>query len=155
MKNNKTIKDVINITPVKSYSNPIELKITVYKENRNKSGIYKWTNKINGKCYVGSSVKLNRRLSDYYSIDRFKRIRTKGHSLINSAILKYKILNFSLDIIEYCEPNVILKKEQYYINLLNPEYNICKVAGLTLGRKLSKEARINISIKAKDANNPM
>jgi hypothetical protein len=33
----------------------------------------------------------------------------------------------------------LISREQYYIDLLNPEYNICKVAGSRLGCKHSPE----------------
>ena len=145
-------KNINNIMPNKTYFNVLINKFNIYKDNQGKSGIYRWTNLINDKSYVGSAVKLNRRLSDYYCIDKFKRIRIKGRSLISNAILKYKINNFNLDILEYCEPNIIIEREQYYLDLLKPEYNICKIAGSSLGRKLSKEARINISMRNK--NNP-
>ena len=54
--------------PVKSYFKASELKTIVFKDNKNKSGIYRWTNKINNKSYVGSSENLDRRLSNYYCI---------------------------------------------------------------------------------------
>jgi hypothetical protein len=40
------------------------------------------------------------------------------------ALLKYGYRSFSLEILEYCEPSLKLKREKYYINLLKPEYNI-------------------------------
>jgi group I intron endonuclease len=99
------------VTPVITYLNLSVNKSHIYIYNKKKSGIYRWTNLIDGKSYVGSSIKLNRRLSDYFCIDRFKRIRIKGRSRINEAILKYGISTFSLDILEYCESNVIIERE--------------------------------------------
>ena len=49
------------------------------------------------------------------------------------------ILNF-LEIIEYCEKSDLIKKEQYYIDLLKPEYNILKIAGSSLGFKHTEES---------------
>jgi group I intron endonuclease len=43
-------------------------------------------------------------------------------------LLKYGYSNFSIDILEYCELNVLIEREQYYINHLKPEYNIYKRA---------------------------
>ena len=34
----------------------------------NKSGIYRWVNNVNGKCYVGSAVDLSKRFRQYYTI---------------------------------------------------------------------------------------
>jgi hypothetical protein len=33
-----------------------------------------------------------------------------------------------LEILEYCDPKDITNREQYYIDLLRPEYNILRVA---------------------------
>jgi len=34
--------------------------------------------------------------------------------------LKYGYLSFSLDILEYCEPNLLINRKQYYIDLMEP-----------------------------------
>jgi hypothetical protein len=39
------------------------------------------------------------------------------------ALLKHGYSNFSLEILEYCEPAKCLEREKYYINKLKPEYN--------------------------------
>jgi group I intron endonuclease len=65
--------------------------------------------------------------------------KSRGNSRIRNALLKYGYAQFSLDILEYCEPFETISKEQKYLDLLNPEYNICKYAGSTLGKKHSKE----------------
>lgn len=44
--------------------------------------------------------------------------------MIYRALLKNGYSNFQLEILEYCEPNLVLEREQYYLNLLNPDYNI-------------------------------
>jgi len=64
-----------------------------------------------------------------------------GSSAIYSALLKHGYSKFSLDIIEYCESNVLIKREQYYIDQLKPEYNICKKAGYTLGFRHSEATK--------------
>jgi hypothetical protein len=55
------------IIPIKIYLNAEAEKDKILKENKNKSGIYKWTNLINGKKYIGSAVDLYYRLKFYYS----------------------------------------------------------------------------------------
>jgi group I intron endonuclease len=45
-------------------------------------------------------------------------------SIIARALIKYGYSNFQLDILEYCEPTNCIEREQYYIDLLKPEYNI-------------------------------
>ena len=45
-------------------------KLDVLKYVKGKSGIYMWSNKLNTKKYIGSSVDLHRRLLDYYNVNR-------------------------------------------------------------------------------------
>lgn len=61
-------------------------------------------------------------------------------------MLKYGYSNFSLDIIEYCKPDKLILREQYYIDLLNPEYNILKKEGSVLGFKHSEATKAKMSI---------
>ena len=53
-----------------------------------------------------------------------------------------------MDIIEYCSPEDLIKREQYYLQGLKPDYNILKTAGSLLGFKHSK-ATIKITRNAK------
>lgn len=57
--------------------------------------------------------------------------------------MKYGYNKFSLDILEYCEPSLLIKREQYYLDTLKPEYNILKIAGSSLGYKHSPETLLN------------
>jgi len=67
-------------------------------------------------------------------------------SLIARALIKYGYYNFQLEILEYCEPSNCIDREQYYIDLLKPEYNILKTAGSKLGSKHSVETKNKISL---------
>ena len=93
------------------------------------SGVYKWTNLINAKLYVGSSINLSKRFLKYYN----DNLLAKDNMLISKAILKYGRANFSLEIIEYCSSKNVTQKEQYYLDLLKPKYNILKIAGSSYG----------------------
>jgi group I intron endonuclease len=81
---------------------------------------------------------------------------------IYKAISKYGLENFTLEILEYCSKDTTIEKEQYYLDKLQPEYNLLKKAGsifgfkhslssrkkmseLALGRVVSEEARLNLS----------
>ena len=46
---------------------------------------------------------------------------------------------------EYCNKEDLIKREQYYLELLNPEYNICTTAGSTLGKLHSEETKAKIA----------
>lgn len=127
----------IKITPVKSYLNADLDKILIYKENNKKSGVYLWVNISNNNCYVGSSYNLSKRFTWYYSFNNLKRLLENSASLIGRALLKYGYSGFRLYILEYCEGDQLLNREQYYIDLLNPEYNQKRTAGSSLGNKHS------------------
>nr|YP_010218597.1 GIY-YIG endonuclease [Morchella brunnea]UBU98428.1 GIY-YIG endonuclease [Morchella brunnea] len=121
------------LKPVATYSNPDLQKDQVYSDNRDKSGIYRWTNKINGKFYIGSAVNLSRRLAYYYSKKHMESTLKKGKSAIYSSIINYGLSNFKLEILEYCSAENCIKLEQIYLDFFKPEYNILKISGSPLG----------------------
>ena len=76
--------------------------------------------------------------------------------------MKYGYDNFSLEILEYCGDINPVIREQYYFELLKPDYNILEKAGSLLGfkhskdtlekfstRVVSEETRKNLSLAAK------
>ncbi len=66
--------------------------------------------------------------------------------IINRSILSHGYSNFSLKILEYCDPAILLKRENYYFKLIVPEYNIAKDAtSPMLGKKHSEEAKAKMS----------
>jgi len=82
---------------------------------------------------------------------------------ITKALLKYGYSNFKLEILEYCEVENVLAREQYYLDTNKPEYNILKVAGnsagfvhseeskgLMRGRKLSEESKAKMRKSSKE-----
>jgi group I intron endonuclease len=71
--------------------------------------------------------------------------------IICKFLLKNEYSNFTLEILEYCDKSVLIKREQFNLDLLKPEYNILKVAGSTLGFKHS-ESTIEKMKKAKKSN---
>lgn len=155
MNNNKKNSFNTKIIPAVTYINPKEYKSLILKENKNKSGIYRWVNNINNKSYIGSAKYLNNRLSTYYSSTTLKKRLERGSSAIHSALLKYSYINFKLEIIEYCEQDLLIYREQYYIDLLKPEYNICKIAGSTLGKRHSESTKEKIRNSIAGKNHPL
>ena len=123
------------VTPVKSYKNSEEMKLEILNNNRGKSGIYRWLNNLNGNSYVGSAVNLAIRLRSYYNIKELKR----NPRPIKDALLKYGHGNFTLEILEYCPIKSNMEREQFYIDLLIPEYNILRNAYSVLGYKHTQE----------------
>src|SRR5690348_108496 len=43
--------------------------------------------------------------------------------------------SFSLSILKYCSKKDLIKREQYYIDTLNPDYNIFLTAGSSRGKR--------------------
>jgi excinuclease UvrABC nuclease subunit len=59
--------------PGKSYPNSDTCKAKILSDNKNKSGIYMFKNKINGKRYIGSSDNLKRRFTYYFNVNYLLR----------------------------------------------------------------------------------
>ena len=131
--------------PVKSYENADTDKFQIINENRNKAGIYRWINLKNGKTYIGSSVDLGNRLQKYYNYNYL--IDPKRNMIILKTLIKYGYSNFKLEILEFCNKDEVLAREQYYLDLLKPEYNILTVAGSCLGYKHSEETKVKMKTR--------
>lgn len=71
-------------------------------------GIYKITNMINNKCYIGQSIHIEQRLEDH------KRNYQSNVHLQNS-ISKYGINNFKFEVIEECIEGRLNEREIYWI----------------------------------------
>ena len=130
----------LQIVPAVVYGNADLEKSSATIANQQKAGVYRWINKINAKCYVGSSINLSNRFYYYFNL-KAMRLNLKI-SLIARALIKYGYSNFQLEILEYCEPSNCIDREQYYIDLFKPEYNILKTAGSKLGSKHSVEKKL-------------
>lgn len=77
-------------------------------------GIYKITNTINGKMYIGQSVDITRRWRQH-----------KNSELdypLYKAFKKYGIENFIFEILEECSITMLNERERYYIQL----YDSCR-----------------------------
>lgn len=77
-------------------------------------GIYKVTNLINGKVYIGQSIDIRKRWRQHKNA-----AKSKEKSLFYSAIRKYGIENFSFEIIEECSLEELDDKEKFYIEKFN------------------------------------
>ena len=93
--------------------------------------------------YVGSAS-----LTGMYRRFRGHLYFAKGGSLlVNRAVKKYGVENFAFIVIETVSAdklkckNTLLSIEQKYIDLLQPTYNIVKIAGSVMNLKWSAESR--------------
>lgn len=97
-----------------------------------KSGIYKITNISNNKFYIGSSINIDRREKEH-----LRNLKANKHTNLHLQYSwnKYKENNFTFETLENCNIDDLITREQYYIDQFKPHYNICKIAGSTLGFK--------------------
>jgi len=97
-----------------------------------KSGIYKITNVVNGKFYIGSSKEIEKRWDDH------KQYLRGGYHInpkLQHAWDFYGEDKFVFDVIEEVQPDekLLLEREQYHLDLWKPYhrtigYNICETS---------------------------
>lgn len=79
------------------------------------TGIYKITNNINGKIYIGQSIDINKRWKEH---KHRSQIPNKEYDkYLYRAFRKYGIENFTFEILEECTREQLNEKENYYILL--------------------------------------
>lgn len=122
------------------------MKITQIKRNSLlMNGVYMIKNTLNGHFYIGSSS------SKYYIYNRIinhRRDLLRGmhcNKYLQRAFIKYGEDVFEVIILEECKPNDCIIREQYWIDLLSPKYNLLHKAGSSLGREVSQKTRDKIS----------
>ena len=95
-------------------------------------GVYKITNKANGKFYIGSSNNIKHRWNNH-----IKQLTEQNHknSHLQNAWNLYGKDNFVFEIIEECSPDIQFEREQHYLNTLNP----FDERGYNIVRQISKE----------------
>ena len=84
-------------------------------------GIYKVTNKINGKVYIGQSVDIGRRWRQHMTAE--------DDIYFHKAIQKYGVENFEWEVIEQCKKSELDEREIYWIEYYdsyNKGYNCTK-----------------------------
>lgn len=106
------------------------------------SGIYQISNLITGDFYIGSSKNIAGRLRKHK--DRLIK-NVHGNKHFQSSFNKHRLDNFKFETIEYCNPNLLLVREQYYFDLLEPAYNKLKIAGSSIGWKMSQDQKNRLS----------
>jgi group I intron endonuclease len=94
------------------------------------SGIYCISNKNNGKTYIGSSVNIHKRW-----VIHLHHLRQGTHhsKKLQRSFDKHGESAFELSVIVNLSREHLLQTEQWYIDTMNPEYNICK--SVTNGRR--------------------
>lgn len=97
------------------YQKPLkELSLRVLGE-KSVSGIYKITNTINGKIYIGRSTNIQDRWVQH--IKSALEIGTIAKTQLYKEMKDYGIENFSFELLEKCDKSQLNEKEKYYIAL--------------------------------------
>ncbi len=106
-------------------------------------GIYSITNIINQKIYIGSTDNLRTRKQQHFN---GLRNGTHRNRHLQRAYYVYGENAFFYQILEIV-PNIddLLVREQHYLDILSPEYNILRIAGSNRGFKHSEKTKTRLS----------
>lgn len=78
-----------------------------------KPGIYKLTNLDTGKCYIGKSTNVKKRIADHFKSSI--GILTIADQAVHHEIWKTGFWNWTIEVIIYCEKDQLSELEKYYI----------------------------------------
>lgn len=93
------------------------------------SGIYKITNQLNGKVYIGQSVDLHTRLTNHIKAS-LGITGTIAHQLVHDAMSTDGLENFTFEIVEKCNKEQLNKKEKLWIETYSADkYGYNRTAG--------------------------
>lgn len=97
------------------------------------TGIYKIESKINpNRIYIGSAININKRWWNHLSDLK----KNRHHSIIlQNHYNKYGKSDLIFIVIEPCFPEFLIIREQYYVDELNPYFNVCKIVSHSGGMK--------------------
>ena len=79
-----------------------------------KPGIYKITNIDSGKCYIGKSTNVKKRITDHFKSSI--GIKTIADQAVHHEIWKTGFWNWAIEVIIYCEKEQLNELEKYYID---------------------------------------
>ena len=110
------------------YMTPTKIMLNRIIGKDKTSGIYKITNQINGKVYIGQSVDLHSRLTNH--IKAAIGIGNIAHQLVHDAMAADGIENFTFEIVEKCSKEQLNKKEKLWIETYSSDkYGYNRTAG--------------------------
>lgn len=92
------------------------------------TGIYKITNQLNNKCYVGQAVDIADRWKEHAKCGL--GIDTPASNKLYQAMIEDGIQNFTWELLEKCSSSELNEKEKYYIELYqSKDYGYNSLAG--------------------------
>ena len=91
-------------------------------------GIYKLTSLVNGKCYIGKSTDVKKRITDHFKSSI--GIKSIADQAVHHAILKEGFWNWQIEIITYADKDKLSELEKYYIEFFKAqEFGYNKTGG--------------------------
>lgn len=116
-------------------------------------GIYKIKNNINGKCYIGQSINIERRWNDEKKRAFQSTSRCYNYPL-SRAFRKYGIENFTFEVLEECKREELNEKEKFWIAKYNSYFNGYNqnLGGESGGGQVKKESIKGIIKDLRDTN---
>lgn len=129
----------------------------MFKLTKWQTGVYAIRNKVNGKIYIGSAAICIK--TRWRGHRRTLRGGRHANKILQRAWRKYGEHLFEFVVLELCFAFNCVEREQYWIDYYKAAdrrfgYNICTVAGSTLGRTHGKSVRDRISTKYHEAYPP-
>lgn len=97
-------------------------------------GIYKITNTINNKIYIGQSVNIQERISEHKRLAYDAKFLNKFQYPLYLALNKYGVEKFTFEIIMECKEEELNYWEQYWIEKLNTYIHNTNSQGYNLTR---------------------
>ena len=93
-----------------------------------KPGIYKITNLETGKCYIGKSTNVKKRLADHFKSS--VGIKTIADQAVHHEIWRTGFWNWAIEVIIYCDKEKLNELEKYYISFFKTnEFGYNKTGG--------------------------
>jgi hypothetical protein len=140
------IMEINNLHLTEEYSNAV-------KTLKDSSGLYCICHQDTGCMYIGSSLDLGSRLTDHF-------VSGSSNAHLQYAIAKYGLAAFTFLVIELCTKELLLEREQHWLNWLfslpaNLRYNFLPTAGSCFGMKHTDETKAKMSGNNKGCKNPM
>lgn len=93
-----------------------------------KPGVYKLTNINNGKCYIGKSTNVKKRISDHYK--GVAGISTISKQAVHDEMRMSGLWNWTIEVIIYTDKDKLNELEKYYIDFFKSnEWGFNKTKG--------------------------
>lgn len=139
----------------------IDREATKNKHRRKIIGVYKITNLLTRKVYIGQSRNIRNRITSHISM---LNLRTHKNAYLQIDWEKYGAENFDFKVLEECEESQLNEKETYWCNYYKPNvYNLGnthqkgttsqelrnKIGQALKGNKLTNETKTKMSLSHK------